>query len=40
LALKHLLTVQVLTGDSLCVAKRICADMGIENAHCTTGVLL
>lgn len=28
---------QVLTGDSLCVAKRICADMGIENTHCATG---
>lgn len=31
---------QVLTGDSLCVAKRICADMGIDNTHCTTGTQL
>lgn len=34
------LVVQVLTGDSLCVAKRICADMGIDNTLCTTGVQL
>ncbi|BDA47243.1 probable magnesium-transporting ATPase, P-type 1 [Coccomyxa sp. Obi] len=33
-------SIKVLTGDSLCVAKRICADMGIDNTHCTTGAEL
>jgi len=28
---------QVLTGDSLNTARRICKDMGIDNASCVTG---
>lgn len=29
--------VQVLTGDSLPTAKRLCREMGIDTQYCTTG---